>query len=164
MQTDLMKEIYNVQNPAIGATILWRFVCGYYAYDNAPVPLPLLFVVLPVIFREDLCAVIKSTQRGKGLSKVSEKLFKDKKKDELYSISNIAVMLRPLTLDAFVIGVSTKLFSLEKETALVYPLVQTKASGISDATKVLLEAAEKLGSWCAELSLFEVCNWLKVRF
>ena len=35
---------------------------------------------------------------------------------------------------------------------------------ISDSTKVLLDAAEKLGGWCAELSLLEVCNWLKVRF
>lgn len=164
MQTDLMKEIYNVQNPAIGATILWRFVCGYYAHDNKPVPFPLLFVVLPVIFREDLCTVIKSTKRGKGLSKVSENLFKDKKKDNLYSINNTAIVLRPLTLDAFTIGVSAKLFSLEKKTALVYPLVQTKVTNISDATKVLLEAAEKLGGWCAELSLLEVCNWLKVRF
>ena len=164
MQTDLMKEIYNVQNPAIGATILWRFVCGYYAHDNKPVPFPLLFVVLPVIFREDLCTVINSTKRGKGLSKVSENLFKDKKKDNLYSINNTAIVLRPLTLDAFTIGVSAKLFSLEKETALVYPLVQTKVTNISGATKVLLEAAEKLGGWCAKLSLLEVCNWLKVRF
>lgn len=164
MQTNLVKEIYNVQNPALGSVILWRFVCGYYAHDNKPVPFPLLFVVLPVVFREDLRAVIKSTQKGKGLSKVSEKLFKDKKKDNLYSINNTAIVLRPLTLDSFTIGVSAKLFYLEKSTALVYPLVQTKVTNISDSTKMLLDSAEKLGGWCAELSLLEVCNWLKVRF
>lgn len=108
--------------------------------------------------------MIKSTQKGKGLSKVSEKLFKDKKKDNLYSINNTAIVLRPLTLDSFTIGVSAKLFYLEKSTALVYPLVQTRVTNISDSTKVLLDAAEKLGGWCAELSLLEVCNWLKVRF
>lgn len=164
MENNLLKEIYNVQNPALGSAILWRFVCGYYQHDNKPVPFPLLFVVLPVIFREDLCAVIKSTQKGKGLSKVSEKLFKDKKNDNLYSINNTAIVLRPLTLDAFTIGISTKLLSLEKTTALVYPLIQTKMTNTSDSTKILLEAAEKLGGWCAELSLLEICNWLKVRF
>ena len=57
------KEVYNVQNPAIGAAILWRFICGYKSKDNEPTPFPLLFIVLPIIFREDLCAVIKSTQK-----------------------------------------------------------------------------------------------------
>ena len=164
MHNKLSKDIYLVQNPAIGAAILWRFVCGYYAHDNKPVPFPLLFIVLPVIFREDLCAVIKSTQKGKGLSRVSERLFKDKKKDNLYCINNTAIALRPLTLDAFSIGVSAKLFSLEKATACVYPLVRTKVSNTSSATKELLNSAEKLGGWCAELSLLEVANWLKVRF
>lgn len=164
MQTDFAKEIYNVQNPALSATILWRFVHGYYAHDNKPAPFPLLFVVLPVIFREELCAVIQSTRKGKGLSKVSEKLFKDRKMDSLCSINNTAIVLRPLTLNAFTIGVSAKLLSLDKKTALVYPLVQTNVANISDSTKELLEAAEKLGDWCAELSLLEVCNWLKVRF
>lgn len=67
------REVYYVQNPAIGATILWRFICGYYAKENKGVPFPLLFIVLPIIFRADLCMVIQSTQKGKGLSKVSEK-------------------------------------------------------------------------------------------
>ena len=164
IETNPLKEVYHVQNPALGSVILWRFVCGYYKHDNKPVPFPLLFVVLPVVFREDLCAVIKSTQKRKGLSKVSEKLFNDKKKDNLYSINNTAISLRPLTLNAFSIGVSAKLFALEKTTALVYPLVQTKMATVSATNKVLLDAAEKLGGWCAELSLLEVCNWLKVRF
>lgn len=164
MKTELVNEVYNVQNPAIGATILWRFTCGYYEHDNNPVPFPLLFVVLPIIFREDLCTLIKSTQKGKGLSRVSEKLFKDKKNDTLYHVNNAAIELRPLTLDAFKIAVSAKLFILDKSTALVYPLVRTKVNNVSASTKILLDAAEKLGGWCAELSLLEVCKWLKVRF
>ena len=164
MENNLIKEIYHVQNPALGSVILWRFVCGYYQHDNKPVPFPLLFVVLPVIFREDLRTVIKSTRKGKGLSKVSEKLFNHKKNDNLYSINNTAIALRPLTLDAVTMGISAKLFSLEKATALVYPLVHTKITNISDSNKDLLETAEKLGGWCAELSLLEICNWLKVRF
>lgn len=73
------REVYYVQNPAIGAAVLWKFIYGYYLKENKMIPFPLLFIVLPIILREDLCTAIKSTQKKKGLSKVSEKLFKDKK-------------------------------------------------------------------------------------
>ena len=48
-------DVMYVQNPALGAVLLWRFTCGYYSNENRPVPFPLLFVVLPIVFRQDLC-------------------------------------------------------------------------------------------------------------
>lgn len=158
------KEVYNVQNPAIGAAILWRFICGYKSKDNEPTPFPLLFIVLPIIFREDLCAVIKSTQKKKGLSKVSEKLFDGKKIDELYSINNSAIEMRSLTLASFNVGVLSNLFKMDYEKALVYALIDTNKSVFASSTKYLLDSAEKLGVWCSELSLLEISEWLKVRF
>lgn len=158
------REIYYVQNPAIGAATLWQFICGYYSKESKAIPFPLLFIVLPIILREDLCTVIKSTQKKKGLSKVSEKLFKDKKNDDLYTINKSAIELRPLTLDSFNVGVSAKLFAMDISTAQVFPLTQAKKRGLSPSTKNLLDAAEKLGIWCSELSLLEICEWLKVRF
>lgn len=158
------KEIYQVQNPAIGATILWRFICGYKSKNCDPTPFPLLFIVLPIIFRDDLCSIIKSTQNGKGLSKVSEKLFAEKRNDELYSINNSAIALRSLTLASFNIGISTCLFNMNFETAMVYPLVETNKKGLPVSIKKLLDSAEKLGIWCSELTLVEICEWLKVRF
>lgn len=163
MMSNNNREIYHVQNPAIGAAILWQFVCGYYAKEKKSVPFPLLFFVLPIIFREDLCAVIKSTQKSKGLSKVSEKLFKDRKNDDLYTVNNTAIALRPLTLDSFNMGVAAKLFTMDMKDARVFPLSCAKKTGLSASTKILLDAAEKLGGWCAELSLLEICEWLKVR-
>jgi len=160
----LTHEIENVQNPAIGAAILWRFVCGYYSTEKNPVPFPLLFIVLPMIFREDLCDIIKTTQKGKGLSKVSEKLFKDKKNDNLYAINNTAISLRQKSLESICIAENAKLLVLDVETALVYPLIETKKTTVSSSTKALLDAADKLGLWCSSLSLLEICDWLKVRF
>ncbi len=158
------REVYYVQNPAIGAAVLWQFICGYYSKESKAVPFPLLFVVLPIIFREDLCTIIKTTQKSKGLSKVSEKLFKEKKNDNLYTINNTAIALRPLTLESFNIGVSAKLFTMDISTATVFPLTQVKKGGLSTPVKRLLDSAEKLGIWCGELSLLEICEWLKVRF
>lgn len=164
METGIDDVIYNVQNPAIGATILWRFICGFYQTNSNEVPFPLLFVVMPMIFREDLCEVINSTQKAKGLSKVSEKLFSKRSNDKLFSVNDVSIKMRPLTLQAFNIGVATNLFSMDYNTAHVFPLTQTKRTNLSKETNKLLNAAEKLGLWCSELSLVEICNMLKVRF
>ena len=74
MNSIINREICNVQNPAIGAAVIWRFICGYYSRENKGVPFPLVFLVLPIIFREELCDVIYTTQKKKGLTKLSEKL------------------------------------------------------------------------------------------
>ena len=125
------REISNVQNPAIGAAILWRFVYGYYKRDYKSVPFPLLFVVLPIVFREDLCIVINSTQQASGFSKVSEKLFKGFSNDRLLSVNNAALSMRELTLQSFNIGMAANLYSMDFDTAYVFPLRQTNRSGLS---------------------------------
>lgn len=157
------KEIYYVQNPALGATILWRFICGYNNRNKELTPFPLLFIVLPIIFREELREVIESTQKKSGLSKVSEKLFNGKRVNELYTINNTAIDLRELSLDSIRIGIACGLFSVNVDTALAYPLVKTNKRFSAEINKIL-SASEKLGEWCSEMTLVEICNWLKVRF
>ena len=34
-------EITYVQNSALGAVSLWRFICGYISVNNIPVPFPI---------------------------------------------------------------------------------------------------------------------------
>ena len=160
----MINEVYMVQNPAIGAAILWRFVCGYKDKKGELTPFPLLFIVLPIIFKEELRNRIASTQKRKGLSKMSEKLFDDQRNDELYSINELALDFRQLTLDSFNVGSVSNLFQLKFEDALVYPVETKLKSSFSFDTMNLLKAAEKLGLWCAELSTLEICEWLKVRF
>lgn len=160
----LNREVSNVQNPSIGAAVLWRFVCGYYGKEKRPVPFPLLFIVLPIIFRQDLCDVINSTQKGSGLTKVSEKLFKTRKNDRLYFVHQTAELQKKLTLESINIGIIAHLITLDMETAFIYPLTETGKKGVSISTKNLLSAADKLGFWCAGLTLLEISKALKVRF
>lgn len=139
---------------------------SYFVLDKGYtlVPFPLLFVVLPIVFREDLCIVINSTQQASGFSKVSEKLFKSSSNDQLLSVNNAALSMRELTLQSFNIGMAANLYSMDFDTAYVFPLRQVNRSGLSSPTKRLLSVSEKMGGWCAELSLLEICNLLKVRF
>lgn len=158
-------DVWYVQNPAIGAALLWRFTCGYYANKNQPVPFPLLFVVLPIVFRQDLCSIIKSTQKASGLPKVSEKLFSEKLNDSIHYVNNTAIQMRALTLDAFNIAVEANLVSLSTETATVFPLLTIMRKYVPKGDcKNMITAAEKLGGWCSELTLLEIGKWLKVRF
>lgn len=162
---ELDREIYLVQNPAIGAAILWRFVCGYYEADNESrqVPLPLLFLVIPIIFRADLRDVIGSTNKSSGLQKVSEKLFAFKRADLFFSLQDSAEQYRDITLSAINIAIGAKLLSLSYKTALVMP-IQVKTSKMPKSSETLLKLAEKLGVWCSSLSLHEISTLLKVRF
>ena len=61
MTNNIDREIYYVQNPAIGAAALWQFICGYYSKESKAIPFPLLFIVsvsythLDVYKRQPLC-------------------------------------------------------------------------------------------------------------
>ena len=116
------------------------------------------------MFREDLCKVIDKTQQASGFSKVTEKLFKGYSNDHLLSVNNAALSMRELTLQSFNIGIAANLYSMDLNTAYVSPLRQTSYTRLSGPTKSLLSASEKIGEWCAELSLLEISNLLKVRF
>lgn len=161
---NLDKEIFFVQNPALGAAALWRFIIGYYSADNNPVPFPLLFVVLPITFRKELTDIINSTLVKSGLPKFSEKLFTQKTNNSLYTVSDMAINMRRLTLNSFTIGTATNLFYIDMDSALVYPLYQSKSPKLKENAADVLKAAERLGVWCSRYSLNELCKWLKVRF
>lgn len=124
-----------------------------------------MFVVLPICFRQDLCALIKGTQKASGLSKVSEKLFSCKQNDSIYYVNTVAIQMRNLTLEAFNIAVEANFVVLSAETATVLPMVTTFCKYAPKGNcKDMMAAAEKLGAWCSKLTLLEVSKWLKVRF
>lgn len=79
MTNNIDREIYYVQNPAIGAAALWQFICGYYSKESKAIPFPLLFIVLPIILREDLCTVIKSTQKRRDFPKYQKNYLRIRK-------------------------------------------------------------------------------------
>lgn len=162
---ELDKSVYLIQNPAIGAVVLWRFVCGYYsaANEDKPVPFPLIFIVLPIIFREDLRNIISSTNKSSVLQKLSEKLFYNKKSDLVYSLQNISKLYRELTLSSFNIAIRSKLISISCEKALVIP-IQTELCKMPKSSEIMCKSSEELGFWCSSLSLKEISLLLKVRF
>jgi len=80
----LGKETRNVQNPALGGFLIWRFVVGYVAGNEGlrSVPLPLVFVVLPVLFHKETAKFAASTNKSSGLRKFAHKFGESKKCQE----------------------------------------------------------------------------------
>lgn len=161
-------EVRNVQNPALGAALLWRFTCGYaFAHPQAAhAPLHLLFIVLPLTLHHQTFDFLSRTQTATGMRTFAAKFAESKnaKQDLLVAVHDRTATLRPLTLDSLRIAVRSRLI-LVRPNATVMPLSQTETkAGTNDLTRPLLSGAYKLGVWCAELSLHEIATVLKIRF
>ena len=142
---NLVKEFYNIQNPALSAYLLSRFSLGYMEENQDMAPMPLLFIVLPMMYKKEIVDFIASTQKKSGLRFFADK-FTEKKN------SNKDLM-------------SGKLFEIQKD-AYVLPL-EDNISSFKTKSKELEKmgkAAEKLGIWCSRLTLMEISQILKVRF
>ncbi len=149
-------EIDLIQNPAIGSIIIWKFLFGYgikLGHENFEI----LFIVLPIIFNQEMRSYIDSTRKNSGLTKVVEKMMKDKKIDIVYQINNNAEQMKELTLESIRIGLITNLFVIDEKMNIGIPK-------LSKNTKVVLEIAEKMGFWFSKLNVLKIERILKVRF
>lgn len=65
----LLDEFDAIQNRGLGAALIWRSVCGYYASSNKTegCPAVLAFRVLPLVLNEDLRSVVTSTFKSSGI-------------------------------------------------------------------------------------------------
>lgn len=163
----LAREVRNIQNPALGAGLIWRFVCGYVASHRTrdPVPIPLLFIVLPIILHEQTEEFVNNTQKISGLRSFAAKFGKaeNSKQDLLLAIHNRMLALRHLSMESVRLALATRLIHLN--TATFIPLSETPAiAGIHPNIRRLMRNAEKLGNWCGLLTMHEIANTLKVRF
>jgi len=149
MSTALSSEVRAVQNPALGAMLLWRCCVGYSSsHERAePIPLPLLYLVLPVLLHKETAELVASTQRASGLRKFSEKFqwAAQNKTDLLLAIAPRAQAMRRLTSNALGLAVLSNLVTVEQDAARVVAVSRTPATaGIPPSVRPLLAAAEKL--------------------
>ncbi|MBN8468800.1 hypothetical protein JYJ95_20045 [Corallococcus exiguus] len=161
--TTILNEVQAMQNPALGAALLWRFACGF-SPESSPngTPLPLAFVVLPIIFHAKSLEEVARTQVASGLRKFEEK-FTDRG-DVLLSIQPRMLAMRALSLRSLRVAIRVGLITLVPKEAVLWPRSRVSAPAEAKALSDLLKSAEKLGTWCRDVSLFEVAGLLKVEF
>lgn len=154
-------EIDLIQNPAIGSIIIWKFLFGYGTklnYENFEI----LFIVLLIIFNQEMRSYINSTREASGLTKVVEKMMTDKKIDIVYQISKNAEQMKELTLESIQIGLTTDLFLIDEKMNIETQNI--KIPKLSKKTEDILKISEKIGVWFSKLNVLEIEKILKVRF
>lgn len=166
MSDALNREVRAVQNPALGAMLLWRCCAGYSsAHERAqPAPLPLLFLVLPMLLHKDTAELVMSTQRASGLRKFVEKfqLAAQSKTDLLLAIGPRAQAMRKLTGDSLGLAVVSNLVTVDRDGRVIAVSETPATAGIPLSIRPLLGAAEKLGTWFAQVSEYETALLLQV--
>src|SRR5271167_1985510 len=93
-----LNESEIIQNPALGAFALWKFGLGFQAADSRPAPLPLFFLILPLLMHRQTSEVIESTRKASGLSLFAAKLSEDR--ENLIAVHERALILRKLAWDS----------------------------------------------------------------
>lgn len=162
----LNRETSFVQNPALGAVLLWRFCAAYsaaHASNESPV-LQLNFLVLPILLHRETFEEIKGTRAGLHTFVDKFSRSENSKADVLLAIQDRVVQFRELTLESLQLAVQCRLVTVVASTSRVVSLSAATPSGVKPSIQSLITNAEKLGGWCASMTLFEIENVLKVAF
>ena len=165
--TALGHELRLVQNPALGAAVIWRFAGSYSESHqlHAPAPLPLCAVVLPMTWHQETADLISSTQIAKGLRAFADKFSdtRNSRLDVLLALNQRAIRWKEKTMESLQMGFACGLLRMTSEGGVIggdVPWPGQLPKSIVEQGKV----AEKLGNWFAAMSLREIAAVLHLRF
>ncbi|WP_372088438.1 DUF6521 family protein (plasmid) [Tistrella mobilis] len=161
-----LTELDLVQNPVIGAYLIWQFALGYQEDGAEAVSIPLVFLVLPVLLHRQTFDEVVSTRKASGLPLFAAKF--DKEREILMSIHERAIQLRPLSLQSIGVAATSKLVRVDYESAQIhgYPLklLDVARPKLPERLKGFASAAGKLGYWFSKFDLAQVASTLRVDF
>lgn len=165
----LSKEVRVLQNPALGAALIASAAKGFAeaTTENAGMPMPLAFLVLPIVLHAATAEYVNRTHRKSGLRFFVEKFGQsaNAQSDLVLAIQSRALSFRPTTFKALDLMFQSRIGVLNRRTATIlstpeFLTIRKRADGTRD----LLRDAEKLGFWFGELSSFELSSALRVAY
>jgi hypothetical protein len=165
----LGKEIRAVQNPAIGATLITAAARGFSEASgvHAGMPLPLTFLVLPIVLHAATCELVAGTMRKSGLRYFADKFgqAKNAQSDLVLAIQRRAVSFRTTTFHSLDLMFQSGLAVLDckKGEISATDSLSKVLDNIRSETE-LHRDSEKLGYWFGMLTPFELSIILKVAF
>lgn len=163
---DLQFEQVIVQNAAIGAVALWRFVATYFEttqQTDGP-ELPVVMLVLPIVFHERSSESICRMKSASGLLKALVE----------YPEMPAGLQIRleataHLTLQSLNLAISTSLLRLDRAQPWprYTPARNSLPAPLSPAqpdTKRILAASQRLGWWFAAEDVSSLSRLLNVQY
>jgi hypothetical protein len=176
----LSRLINDLQNPALCASLLWEFTKGYVEVaEDKRVPLPSLYIVLPVLLHPVSRGLMQSTQEAKGLlafagkfrfppphlaKKVIDGVEVRFGRDQWLILNERVIELRALTSRSIAMGIACGLIQLDPNSASVQPNTSiSKPSSVgSDDVKEMIRNANKMGMMFGRNSLNDIAHALGV--
>lgn len=161
-----LTELDLVQNPAIGAYLIWNFTLGYQEEGAETVSFLLAFLVLPMLLHRPTYEAVASTRKASGLPLFAAKF--DKEREALMELHGRALQLRPLSLQSIGVAATSRLLKIDHEAATLhgYPLdlLDVKKPSIPERLKGFSGAADKIGYWFSKLGMPQIASTLRIDF
>lgn len=161
-------ELSLVQNPALGATMIWRFATSFSQNNtNHEDPLlPICALILPMVWHHDTYTRITSTQQAKGIRSFVDKFTdgQEKRSDILLTIGDRTLKFRKTTMDSIRMGISCGLFQLTELGSVRSIKPFTGKEKLPDPALPYIKAADKLGFWLSNMSMREISTILHLKF
>jgi len=154
-----------VQNPALGAYVLWQFGLGYQSHGSEPVKLPAAFLILPIVLHKPTLELVSSTQKGSGLALFAAKLAE--REENLLAVHTRALVLRDLTLRSLSFAINAGIATLDYANATMRAnslALRAKKPPVPERLRALSNGAEKVGYWFAKMGLPQIASTLRVEF
>jgi hypothetical protein len=158
-------ELEIVQNPSLGAYALWLFTLGYQDEASMSAPLPMAFLVLPLVLHRSTLEAIGSTRKASGLALFAAKLAEQR--ENLLAVHERALVLRRLTLQSLGVGATARLLKINYHDASLrgYPLEPgLRKPPLPERLKDFGAAPEKLGYWFYKAGLAQIATALRIEF
>ena len=151
MTTTSLSAVALVQNPALGALLLWRFGKSYQEERLVEAAqLHSFFVVLPLLYHAPTLEHIRSTNNSSGLSQFAKKMGEER--ELLISVQQRALKMRELTLSSVGAAISSGLMHLSYDTGRLRSN-DAHPPKLPERLKYHIAGADKLGHWFGRLSL-----------
>ena len=149
----LGREIRAVQNPAIGATLIASATRGFSEASgvHAGMPIPLAFLVLPIVLHAATYRLVASTMKKSGLRYFAEKFGerKNAQSDLVLAIQRRAVSFRPTTFESLDLMLQSGLAVLDYKKATLFTWRQCIGRLAKNASSFALAWASSRATFAA---------------
>lgn len=161
-----LNELELVQNPAIGALLIWHYTLGYQEGGAEAAPMLPAFLVLPMLLHRQTFEAVASTRKASSLTLFAAKF--DREREVLLELQSRTRMLRHLTLQSIGVASTSRLVRIDHDSASLrgrsLELLEAKKPSLPERLKGFPAAADKVGHWFSKLGIAHIASTLRIDF
>ena len=155
-------ELDLIYNPSLGAYLIWHAALGYFEEDGCAMPLPLAFLVLPLVLHQQSRDIGMSTYKTSGLTLFAGKLGEHQ--EDLLAVHSRMIALKHLSLNSVTLASAVRLVVVAPKSAEVLAQAIKPSLASKESIRRMGDLSGKFGAWFARLPIEQVATTLRVSF